>query len=305
MGPCPTKYPVCLVGHPFSGLGALIALHGAPPPLTGLGVRWPPLANEPQRERVIRGEQTVAPNESGDSGDNQTMSFFTDEGFSDPNPTTNRWVKYFTCVRLDNKLICNGPGAPVTDMPLAEKLGLFEEEECARRNEMSQVDKFRNFKDAAGFGLFSEITFTIKPVGGGVGIAPFFTSYTSYAPYSSTLSFETAKSRVRDHEFKFGSPDAIGLYKADPNSIRVKRTRNNRGGDNPQLNCFLSRSLLPNFLRNSLQIPLILNHNQCLAVLDPPLLPSRRPPSIRHIENTLLRLCHKKGKMLRMSGLGV
>ena len=68
-------------------------------------------------------------------------------------------------------------------------------------NVTSQVDKFRNFKDAAGFGLFLEITFIIQPDGGGASIAPFFSSYTSYAPYSSTLSFETAKTKIRDHDF--------------------------------------------------------------------------------------------------------
>jgi len=90
------------------------------------------------RERVILGQQINPP--------------YTEDDFEDPsNPTniTNVSVKYYVCVRLGNKLIANNG--------LYSKLGLLPETDIIATRTKTDIDRFRNFKDAANFGLFSEV----------------------------------------------------------------------------------------------------------------------------------------------------
>ena len=159
------------------------------------------------RERTIYGEETLPPGEFRN-------------GEEEPDGE-GRWVKYFVCVRLDNKLIGN--------QKLYEKLNIFPEREISGINSKIEVDKFRNFKDAANFGLFSEVQFTIVPSQPGRTAEPYGARYSSYAPYNTSISFDVIKAGLRQHTFVFPSAAGNVEYVVEPSSIRIKRTANNRG----------------------------------------------------------------------------
>ncbi len=84
---------------------------------------------------------------------------------------------------LSNKLISN--------QQLYSKLGLLPEINVIASRTKIEIDKFRHFKDAANFGLFSEVQFSIIPKDPVRTLEPYEDRYSSYLSFNTSTPFET------------------------------------------------------------------------------------------------------------------